>query len=189
MKRGLEPLSGSHQRLLDILEVSGPLTRAELAARSDLPRPTVTGLARELLRRGEVSERESADVRRGTGRPPKVLAVARDPRLVGVLTWAGDAVHASLATYAGDLVARTTREIPAVGHDLAQAFEPAAELIGAALRDAGGPRGRLTDVVLSMPHPRNPTDFTVGLAQRLGRLGDVVGGQAVDRGIAWEAHP
>ena len=167
-KRGAKPLSTSHQRLLAIIESSGPVTRSELADLSDLPGPTVTGLVRELLGRGDVCEREPEVGRRGTGRPARVLAVTRDPRLFGVLTWSDDSLHVSLATHAGDLVGQASREVPAAGHDPARAFGPGAELIGAAVRDAGASQEQLTDVVLSMPHPRGPTDVTADLEHRLG---------------------
>lgn len=70
----------NERRLLGILRVSGPVSRAELARRLSLTRASITGMIDDLLARGMVSERarEDSPERRDVGRPG--IDIALEPK-------------------------------------------------------------------------------------------------------------
>jgi N-acetylglucosamine repressor len=70
----------NERRLLGILRVSGPVSRAELARRLSLTRASITGMIDDLLARGMVSEkaREGGAERRDVGRPG--IDIALEPK-------------------------------------------------------------------------------------------------------------
>ena len=66
----------NERRLLGILRVEGPVSRAELARRLSLTRASVTGLVDDLLARGMVCEKRAGDIgRRDVGRPGIAIAL------------------------------------------------------------------------------------------------------------------
>ena len=81
--RGTEPRGGNLARVLDVLRLDGPLTRAEVVHRLGLSRATVSSLLGELLERRLV--REVAD-------PPRPVSGGRPPALVELEPTAGVAV-------------------------------------------------------------------------------------------------
>jgi hypothetical protein len=101
-----DQLSANESWLLTLLECEGPLTRAELTDRCGLPRTTVTGAAARLVDRGLVSEHDGAAA--GPGRPPQTLRVTGRPRLLAVVSAGEAATTASVLTYAGELLGRSS---------------------------------------------------------------------------------
>jgi predicted NBD/HSP70 family sugar kinase len=141
----------STAELLTLVECYGPLTRAELASRSGLPRTTVTGLVADLIGRGQVTEQAGTAQEHGAGRPPRTLASSGPPALVGVLSCGRSGIEAALATYAGQIVARMSSPAAsrmATGIDAITG--PGSELVEAML---GGVRGQLSRVVISLARP------------------------------------
>lgn len=139
--------------LLTLLECAGPLTRAELADRCRLPRTTVTGIVGRLLERGLVAEQVATSA--GVGRPPRTLSLAGPPQLVGVLSAGEAAVTASVLTYRGELLARSSAPLSAAGRDL----------LVLALREAGLAASRLAMVVVDVPGPVAPAEAKVRTAE------------------------
>ena len=82
-----QPTAGTRtvQRLLTLLEVSGSLTRAELAELAGLPPTTVAGAVAELLREGLLTEFETAPRPGQAGRPPRDVALVAPPRVIALL--------------------------------------------------------------------------------------------------------
>jgi predicted NBD/HSP70 family sugar kinase len=162
-----QPLSASQYRLIALLEQAGPLSRSELADLSGMPRTTVTGVVGKLLRRSLVTEGAPAPLARGAGRPPRLVAVGTDQRLVAVLTRVRGGLRAALATFAGEVVAESSEEVAWPAHDLGSLLEPATGQLTTTLREAGLPAERVVAAVLSIPHPGRPSHTTARLEERL----------------------
>jgi len=70
------PARTIQRHLLALLEVSGPLTRAELADLAGLPPTTVAGVVKGLLRSRHLDEVVSGPRPHQAGRPARALALA-----------------------------------------------------------------------------------------------------------------
>jgi predicted NBD/HSP70 family sugar kinase len=140
-------LSANESWLLALLECDGQLTRTELADRCGLPRTTVTGAVARLVNRGLVTEQDGAAA--GVGRPPQTLRAIGRPRLVAVVSASEAAQTASVLTYAGELLGRSS---------LPREPRPAAsgtsgDLVELALGQAGLPASRLAMLVARVSAP------------------------------------
>lgn len=160
--------AASERRLLVLLECAGPLTRAQLADRSGLPRTTVTGLAAKLLAAGVLAERVSAGEEHGVGRPPRTLALAGAPPLVVVLLPGQMSMAGILATYAGEFLAEATVELQPDEDEQRRLGGPAADLVADLLQRADCTRDRLGVAVLSVARPCQPDEPTAWLEDLLG---------------------
>ena len=153
--------------MLTQLECEGPLTRAALAAQSGLPRTTVAGLTGKLIDRGLIVEHEA--VADGVGRPPRTLTLADPPRLVGVVSGGEPASTASVLTFSGELVARTSGPAARRLTELLAPASLAGDVLTAALRSSGQPAERLAAVVLNVQGPVSHVERTGRTAEFDGR--------------------
>jgi predicted NBD/HSP70 family sugar kinase len=150
------------------LEVSGPLTRAELSALAGLPPTTVAGAVTELLHDGLLTEVEPDSHARQAGRPPRTLAVAAPPAVVAVVGIRHEGLRMSLVSFAGEVLSDRSEALPTGGADPGAVMDPVATLLLADLHDAGLAAERLTALVVSVPHPSPRTRAAAPLADRLG---------------------
>lgn len=148
-----QQLSRSEAALLAELECAGPVTRAALAEASGLPRTTVAGLTAGLLARGLLVEH--VPVAAGVGRPAALLSAAGPGRLIGVLSGDAAATTASLLSFSGELIARSTGpgvagETTAVAGHGADLVTGALDLLARALRQTEPANARLAAVVVDV---------------------------------------
>ena len=130
----------------------GELPRDQLARLSGLPRSTVTDAVARLRRHGIVVERTMpVSARSGTGRPPRLLALAAPSGLVAVVALTHVALQAAVVGFDGTVHARQVID-PYVHDARAGIVEPGLALLNHALRDATPP-GDLTCAVIGMPMP------------------------------------
>jgi predicted NBD/HSP70 family sugar kinase len=156
-----ERLRPNPRRLLTLVECSGPVTRAELAALSGLPVTTVAGVVAEMLQRGLLAEVVPDAGPRGAGRPARTLVPATPPRVVGVIAHRGGDLHAAVVGLTGLPIGGRSEPVPpqdpaAAGHahPPGGSLEVGARLLDAALRDTGISAQRLAGVVVSAARPR-----------------------------------
>ena len=156
-----EILRPNPRRLLSLVECSGPITRAQLAELSGLPVTTVAGLVAEMLEHRLLVEVVPEAGPRGAGRPPRTLAPAAPPRVVGVIAERGGDLHAAVASLTGLPIAGRSETVVASGSTPAGHAHPpggsvalGARLLDAALRDTGISAQRLAGVVVSVARPR-----------------------------------
>jgi predicted NBD/HSP70 family sugar kinase len=150
-------------RVVDALRRAGPATRAEIADDAGLSRATVSALVAELTEAGVIVERSAEGSRDPgrTGRRPVLLAL--DPSAgaaVGV-----DFGHRHLRVAVADLSAQVLAERSAeldVDHDADAGLDTAAELVEAALADAGVSRRAVLGCGMGLPGPIDRTTGTVG---------------------------
>jgi predicted NBD/HSP70 family sugar kinase len=149
------------RRLLSLVECSGPITRAQLAALSGLPVTTVAGVVAEMLRRRLLVEVVPEPAPRGAGRPPRTLVPATPPRVVGVIAHRGSELHAAVVTLTGlpigarsGTLARPDTTSEDHTRPPARWLELGARLLDAALRDGGISAERLAGVVVSVARPQ-----------------------------------
>jgi predicted NBD/HSP70 family sugar kinase len=157
----------TERRLLALLEVSGPLTRAELARLAGLPPTTISGVAAELLRDGRIVEVEAEPGGGRAGRPPRALALSAPPRVVAVVGLR-DGARVTLASVGGEFLAEWTGPpAPSAGQPGPEA-EAAAAAVLDAVGSAGMPRELLAAAVLSLPRPRPHVEDGAAFAGRVG---------------------
>jgi predicted NBD/HSP70 family sugar kinase len=162
------PATRTAHRLLALLEVSGPLTRAELAELAGLPPTTVAGAVAELLHEGLLTEIEPAPRSRQAGRPPRALALAAPPGVVALVGIRHHGLRTSLVGVDGTALSDHGEAVPGGDADPGALLEPATSMLLADLRAAGVPRERLAAVVLSVPRPRPQSHPLAPLGERLG---------------------
>jgi predicted NBD/HSP70 family sugar kinase len=158
-------LRPSDRQLVAVLSQHGELPRSQLALLSGLPRSTITDSVARLQRHGIVVERSEADPggRARSGRPPKLLALAAPPGLVGVIALTHESLQAGVLGFDGTLLA--TELVAQYQHEPGKGLvEPGLALLGQAMRAIGpagpvgpiGPAGPASDlacVVVGMPMP------------------------------------
>jgi predicted NBD/HSP70 family sugar kinase len=102
----------NHLLVLEAVHAGPELSRPELAQRTGLSRPTVSGVADELIASGLLEERVSGP-RRGTGRPPRLLALAPQAGYAIGLDFGRDHVGWVVCDLAGTALAGGRREVAA----------------------------------------------------------------------------
>jgi predicted NBD/HSP70 family sugar kinase len=150
-------LRPSDRQLLAVLSQHGELPRSQLALLSGLPRSTITDSVARLQRLGIVAERLASKGRGTSGRPPKLLALAAPPGLVGVIALTHESLQAGVLGFDGtlhatELIAKYQHE---PGKDL---VDPGLALLHKAMRAVPGPAGEaqrsnLACVVVGLPMP------------------------------------
>jgi predicted NBD/HSP70 family sugar kinase len=140
------------------------LTRPELSDRTGLSRPTISESVRRLLSTGIVAE---AGVRRGQlGRVPTYYGLAPTAGYVVALDIGGDNLRVAVADLGGSMVAEDRQESRATG--ARHVAEHAAEMIRAAVREAGDGLGPLRRVGISAPGVIHADGRTMSFAHNLG---------------------
>jgi predicted NBD/HSP70 family sugar kinase len=160
-------LRPTESRLLALLEVSGPLTRGELARLAGLPPTTISGVAAELLRDGRVVEAEAGPGGGRAGRPPRVLALSAPPGVVALVSLS-DGARVTLAGVSGEVLAEWMGPPSASPAELGAEAEAAAGAVLEAVRSAAMPRERLAAAVLSVARPRPGVENVAAFAARVG---------------------
>lgn len=137
------------------LRLHGPQSRAELAVRSGLSRPTVVSALAELLANGLVVEHTERDPRRrvaATGRAPGVVALDRLAGVAAGVDVGKRHVRVGLSDLAHQIVAERSVDVAA---DLpaAQAIDLADQLLEEVLAEAGFARSAVLGVGVAVPGP------------------------------------
>jgi len=161
---GLQSLRDANRRLvIQALSGRGVASRAEIARITGLSRSTVSSLVTDLQKSGLIVEREVTDSPQSAqvGRPPVLIALSPDAgAAIGV-----DFGHSHIAVAIGDLshtvLAEHWREID-VDHLATEGLDTAAELVAAALEEAGVDRDRVVGVGMGLPGPISDEQQTVG---------------------------
>jgi predicted NBD/HSP70 family sugar kinase len=146
----------NRERVVRALRELGVASRAEIARRTGLSRSTVSSLVADLKDEGLIVERAG-------GRDPSGAAgqSGRPPVLIGLRPSAGVVVGIDfgkrhLAVAASDLshqvLAESWRDMPE-DYTASDGMDVAAELVEAALDEAGGGHGRVLGVGLGLPGP------------------------------------
>jgi predicted NBD/HSP70 family sugar kinase len=150
------PLRPSDRQLLAILRQHGQLRRSELAQLSGLPRSTITDATTRLERAGIVVERPMPPAAGfASGRPPKLLAVATPPGMVGVLALTHGTLQAGVVSFDGTVRAREA--VDAYPSDLVDGvIGPGLALLDEALRGISCTRDALACAVIGLPLPVVP---------------------------------
>lgn len=158
------PRVENRRSVFDTLMRSGPLSRAEVIARTGLSRSTVSAIVRDLLDEGLVEEGAehtvSAPSARRHGRPPTLLSVVGAPGvLVGV-----DVGHRHVRVVVADLAGRPQVErflAIEVDHDAATVLDHVASLVREGLTQADVTAERVLGVGLGVPGPIDPRTGTI----------------------------
>jgi predicted NBD/HSP70 family sugar kinase len=152
---GLRP---SDRQLVAVLGRHGELSRGQLARLSGLPRSTITDAVARLQRHGIVVEGAAGGAvgHSRSGRPPKLLALAAPPGLVGVIALTHESLQAGVLGFDGTLHA--TELVAEYQHEPDRDLtEPGLALLGEAMnrsRSGIGAAGtQLACVVVGMPMP------------------------------------
>ncbi|MET0424080.1 MAG: ROK family transcriptional regulator [Actinoplanes sp.] len=157
-------MTGGNERLvLAALHGRAPVTRADLAVATGLPKTTVIEVVARMLRRGTLIEQpaEAAPGRRG--RKPAGLTPAGPPGRIGVLAFSHTGVRVAVSGPAGRLATRRYAPLDRTTGEAARA-DRAVELLTAIAGDD------LRGVVVGRPVPvdRLDHDLSAALAARLG---------------------
>jgi len=153
--------TGNRALVVDLLGRSEPLSRSDLSRRTGLSRSTVSSIVKELLSEGHAAEAPAEPASKGSGRPPTLLTLAGDPRvLVGV-----DIGHRHLRIAVSDLTSRLLAERE-VAHDVdGEAAAPTLDLTARMVRDclavAQADLGRVAGVGMGVPGPIDPRTGTI----------------------------
>jgi predicted NBD/HSP70 family sugar kinase len=152
-------LHPSDHQIIAVLSRHGELSRGRLASLSGMPRSTITDAVARLERLGIVVERAiAASERPRAGRPPRVLALAAPPGLVGVVALTHESLQAGVLGFDGTL--RSRRQIEIYQHGVGrQLSEEGLELLGQAIT---GVSGELACVIVGMPMPIGPEPLSPG---------------------------
>src|SRR4051812_36425023 len=160
---GLQSLRDANRRLvIQALRRHGVASRAQIARITGLSRSTVSSLVTDLQRPGLIVERED-DSPQGSqvGRPPVLIALSPSAgAAIGI-----DFGHSHIAVAVGDLshavLAERWQTID-VDHLAVEGLDTAAELVSAALEQAGIERERVVGVGMGLPGPIADEQQTVG---------------------------
>jgi predicted NBD/HSP70 family sugar kinase len=153
-------------RILQLIRTSGPFSRAELARRTGLSKPTVSSLAAELLASGLIVETGLAQSE--GGRRPVLLAFNDRAGFVIGMDVGGTTARACLATLQGEVLA-TVREQTA-GSSSSFLTAQLRGLTEALCAQAQVPRARVLGVAIGTPGAVDPGSNRVRYAPNLSVL-------------------
>ncbi|HEU4975884.1 MAG TPA: ROK family transcriptional regulator [Baekduia sp.] len=153
----------NRRRVLDALRGAGITSRAELARLTGLSRTTVSSLINDLVREGLVSERaeQNAISRAQGGRPPVLVSLDRSAGAAVGVDFGKSHVTVAVADLSHTLQAELSSELPD-DHHAAEGLDIAAELVEAALQEAGVDRSLVLGVGMGLPGPIHADTGTVG---------------------------
>jgi predicted NBD/HSP70 family sugar kinase/biotin operon repressor len=161
---GLHSLRDANRRLvIQALRRHGVISRAQIARITGLSRSTVSSLVTDLQAAGLIVEREGDAQQHGSqvGRPPVLIALSPSAgAAVGI-----DFGHSHIAVAVGDLahtvLAERWQQID-VDHHAVEGLDTAAQMVDAALAEAGLDRDRVIGVGMGLPGPISTAEQTVG---------------------------
>lgn len=148
----------NRRRVIDALRSRGTASRAEIARHTGLSRSTVSSLVGELQDAGLVIEttRTGDGGRVGgspsQGRPPVLLTLDRRAGAVVGLDFGHEDVHVAVADLSRTVLAERVIEID-VDHAGIGAIDAAADMVHAALEEAGVPRERVLAAAMGLSGP------------------------------------
>jgi predicted NBD/HSP70 family sugar kinase/biotin operon repressor len=179
---GLQSLRDANRRqVIQALRRHGVASRAQIARITGLSRTTVSSLVTDLQRSGLIVEREG-DEQQGAqvGRPPVLIALSPSAgAAVGI-----DFGHSHIAIAVGDLahtvLAERWHEVD-VDHQAVEGLDAAAELVDAALSEAGVERDDIIGIGMGLPGPISATHQTVGSTSILPGWVGVNGAREMER--------
>lgn len=134
------------QHVLNLLEAEGPMSRADIARRVGVSKPTAALLVGRLLELGLI--RENGAVATGPGRPGRLLAFDPSVALIAAFDVGGSVTRGVLTDLRGKTLAQLRTPTPQV--DAAGTAEHLAAL-SRQLRDQSGSRTALMHVALATP--------------------------------------
>src|SRR4029453_8361299 len=126
---GLQGLSATEEKALDLLERFGPMTAGELAKRSGLAPASVTGLVNRLERKGFARRVPNPGDRRSV-----LVEIYRDRVFAGIAPLFADWVRALEELYAG----YTDEELELILHFMTEAARRQQAATAKLTRDPGG---------------------------------------------------
>jgi predicted NBD/HSP70 family sugar kinase len=139
-------------RVIEALYRHPGSSRAELARRSGLSRPTVTGFVEELARAGVVLDAGGEGSPRPHGRPPGRLSLAPEAAFAVGLDFGHRHIRVAVCDLAGEPLA--TDFSPAiVDHAAAESLDLARELVRSALAEADVDSARVLGVGMALAAP------------------------------------
>jgi predicted NBD/HSP70 family sugar kinase len=144
----------NRRRVLDALRAAGTTSRADLARRTGLSRTTVSSLVGDLVREGLVAEhvdRASAPGAQG-GRPPVLVSLGRQAGVAVGIDFGKSHVTVAVADLGHAILAEIRRQLPG-DHSAEEGLDVGAELVGAALAEAGVDRDAVLGVGMGLPGP------------------------------------
>ena len=168
----------NERAVLEAIRGGAPISRAEIARRTGISKPTVSLALRALLKQGVVRETEPDPGR------PHYGAVFFEPVPEAALVLAVDVgtrfIRAALGDLAGNV--RSRRDVPFIGTDLDTTIAAVASLCGELAESGDG--ARLDGAVVGVPGVVDPVHGSVSLASNAagiegakfaGRLEDALG--------------
>src|SRR3954469_863153 len=165
----LRQLNSAH--VLRAIRTHGPISRAELAERIGLSKPTVNEVVEGLLGKGTVLESEANGAERPVrpGRRARLLRFRADLGHVLGIDIGANKVLVLVADLNGQVVASERRRIGSRDRARADSLLRQAQTAAtAALRSAGVPRAQLQAVGVGTPGVVDPASGRVTLAPQLG---------------------
>jgi predicted NBD/HSP70 family sugar kinase len=129
--------------LLNLIQASSPISRADLARRSSLSPATVSGIIHQLLRAGLVTEKAAGDS--SGGRPPIMLSLNSDAGYVVGVKLTEDHIITALT----DLNAQVRRRLTAPlgsSHDPPAVVDALSQAVLRLMRESGVNRAKLRGV-------------------------------------------
>jgi predicted NBD/HSP70 family sugar kinase len=168
----------NERAVLETIRGGAPISRAEIARRTGISKPTVSLALRALLEQGVVRETEPSPGR------PHYGAVFFEPVPEAALVLAVDVGTRFIRTALGDLAGnvRARRDVPFIGTDLDSTVAAVAALCDELAESGDG--ARLDGAVVGVPGVVDPIDGSVSLASNAagiegakfaGRLEDALG--------------
>jgi predicted NBD/HSP70 family sugar kinase len=157
----------SEQDVLDLIRQEGPLTRAHIARRCKVSKPTVSAAVEGLIAAGLVREEGAAPSER-PGRPGRLLAFEPSAGYVVGMDIGGTSLRAQLADLTGTPVAEWTEPTAVLHADelVEQIIRVRDRLVGEHERA----RGRLRAVAIGTPGVVDPMTHCVRYAQNVPAL-------------------
>jgi predicted NBD/HSP70 family sugar kinase len=153
----------NRRRVLDALRTAGVTSRADLARRTGLSRTTVSSLVGDLVREGLVAERGERTGAPGSqgGRPPVLVSLDRRAGAAVGIDFGKTHVTVAVADLSHSVKAEQRRALPG-DHTAEEGLDVAADLVDAALAEAGVDRGEVLGVGMGLPGPIHGDTGNVG---------------------------
>src|SRR3954452_13527326 len=153
----------NRRRVLSALRVAGITSRAKLARRTGLSRTTVSSLIGDLVRDGLVAERVDASAAPGAqgGRPPVLVSLDRRAGAAVGVDFGKSHVTVAIADLGHTVLAEMRRKLPG-DHPAHSDLDVAAELVDAALAEAGMDRSLVLGVGMGLPGPVDADTGMIG---------------------------
>jgi len=153
----------NRRRIVATLGELGVASRAELARRTGLSRSTVSTIVATLRDEGLVVDHEGDGRAAERGRPPALIALARDAGVAVGIDFGKRHLAVAVADLSHAVLAERRREMPE-DYDFKAGLEDAAGLVESVLEEAGAARGDVLGVGMGLPGPIHVPTGSVGSA-------------------------